>query len=76
MTGLLRCVSIFWLLFTGCAMQQYSKPGGTDDMMKADMNTCIKEIEKTKPPFEMSGGMISLAEMDTCLAQKGWTRER
>lgn len=67
-----RTLSLGMLILTACT-HQYSKPGATDANLKVDMNTCIRELEQTKPPFELSGGMITPSEMDTCLANKALT---
>lgn len=69
-------ISALCLLLAGCTAFRYSKPGGTTEMVRADMDACVKEIERTRPPVVLSGGMITREEIDACLATNGWTRER
>lgn len=68
---LILCFSLM-----GCVAFRYSKPGGTTEMVNADMNACIKDIERTKPRLDLSGGGVTRDAIDACLAQKGWTRDR
>lgn len=64
------------LVLAGCVAYRYSKPGGTTEMVNADLDACKTEIQRSKPPIDLSGGVISRQEIDACLATKGWTRER